>query len=58
MRQVRGAVVRALRARPSATVGELAAALREPEERVREAVRRLVVEGILERRGAHVLLAS
>ncbi|GIU99907.1 MAG: adenine glycosylase [Actinomycetota bacterium] len=58
MRQVRGAVVRALRTRPSATVAELAAALREPEERVREAVRRLVVEGILERRGAHVLLAS
>ncbi len=58
MRQVRGAVVRALRVRPSATVPELAAVVGEPEERVREAVRRLAAEGILEHRGARVRLAS
>lgn len=58
MRQVRGAVVRALRSRPSATPREIAEVLGVPEERVAEAVRRLAAEGILERHGARVRLAS
>lgn len=58
MRQLRGAVVGALRTRPSATVRELARGLGEDEERVREAVRRMTAEGLLERQGARVRLAS
>lgn len=58
MRQLRGAVVRALRRLPSATTRELAGILDAEEERVAEAIRRLVAEGLLERRGARVRLAS
>jgi A/G-specific adenine glycosylase len=51
-RQVRGAVVRALRARRSATAGELAALTGFEMARVREAIERLVGDGILvDRRG-------
>ncbi len=57
MRQVRGAIVRALRRRTAATVDELALALGEPE-RVVAAIERLTAEGILERQGERVRLAS
>lgn len=58
MRQLRGAVVRALRRLPSATVDELARAVGADGERVAEAVRRLSAEGLLERAGRRVRLAS
>lgn len=58
MRQIRGAVVRTLRALPSATTRELAGIVGADEARVAEAVRRLAAEGLLERRGARVRLAS
>jgi A/G-specific adenine glycosylase len=47
MRQVRGAVVRTLRARPSADIGSLVRETGEPEGRVREAVAALRREGIV-----------
>ena len=56
-RQVRGAVVRALRARASATVEGLAVCTGFDADRVHEAVRRLSAEGLLEVRGARVRLA-
>ncbi|MGZ8612174.1 MAG: A/G-specific adenine glycosylase [Actinomycetota bacterium] len=56
-RQVRGAVVRALRARASATADELVGVTGLDAERVGEAVRRLIAEGLLEVRGACVRLA-
>lgn len=58
MRQVRGAVVRALRRLPSATLGELAAVIGADERRVADAVRRLTAEGLLERRHGRVRLVS
>lgn len=48
-RQVRGRVVDALRARPSATVAQLAEATGFAQERVREAVEGLVRDGIVSR---------
>jgi A/G-specific adenine glycosylase len=57
MRQARGAVVRTLRERPSAMVAELAPATGLDHQRVEEAVRRLVAEGLLETRGGRVRLA-
>jgi len=58
MRQVRGAVVRALRSRPSATPMELAAATGTARERVSEAVGRLAAEGLVAVRGDRVHLAE
>jgi len=58
MRQLRGAVVRALRRLPSATVDELTRTVGADGERVAEAVRRLSAEGLLERAGRRVRLAS
>ncbi len=57
MRQARGAVVRVLRSRASATRGELARATGLDRERVAEAVRRLRAEEILEAHGPRVRLA-
>ncbi len=56
-RQVRGAVVRALRARGSATTDQLVEITGADAERLTEAVRRLTVEGLLELSGARVRLA-
>jgi A/G-specific adenine glycosylase len=57
MRQVRGAVVRSLRERVSATVPDLAALTGHGEIRLREAADALVVDGIVERRRARYRLA-
>ena len=57
MRQVRGAVVRALRDRPSATIAALAEITGLDAERVAEAVRRMTDEGLLESRGGRARLA-
>ncbi|HEU4355801.1 MAG TPA: hypothetical protein VFT27_09460, partial [Actinomycetota bacterium] len=57
MRQARGAVVRALRARTSATIAELADVTDLDAERVAEAVRRMDAEGLLETRRGRVRLA-
>ena len=47
MRQVRGAVVRALRTRPSMPISSLAREIGEPQERVRAAVGALQREGVV-----------
>ena len=57
MRQVRGAVVRALRDRPSATIAALAEITGLDAERVAEAVRRMTDEGLLESRRDRARLA-
>ena len=57
MRQVRGAVVRALRDRPSATIAALAEITGLDAERVAEAVRRMTDEGLLESRRGRARLA-
>ncbi|MGE5461286.1 MAG: A/G-specific adenine glycosylase [Solirubrobacterales bacterium] len=56
-RQVRGAVVRALRARDAASLEELTAITGLGAERVAEAVRRLTAEGLLETRRSGVRLS-
>jgi A/G-specific adenine glycosylase len=56
-RQVRGAVVRALRAREAASLEELTAITGLDAERVAEAVRRLTAEGLLETRRSRVRLS-
>jgi A/G-specific adenine glycosylase len=57
-RQVRGAVVRALRANPSLTPERLAAETGFPRGRVDAAVQALVAEGLLEVEAGRVRLAS
>ena len=56
-RQVRGAVVRALRTREAASLEELTTITGLDAERVAEAVRRLTAEGLLETRRSHVRLS-
>jgi A/G-specific adenine glycosylase len=56
-RQVRGAVVRALRARDAASLEELTAITGLDAERVAEAVRRLTAEGLLETRRSRIRLS-
>lgn len=58
IRQVRGAVVRSLRERVSATVPDLAALTGHDEGRLREAAEALVVDGIVDRRRARYRLAQ
>jgi len=58
LRQVRGAVVRALRARRSATPTELVAETGADHDRVWQAVDRLAADGLVAIRGSHVLLAE
>ena len=58
LRQVRGAVVRALRARRSATVTEIADSTGSDVDRVAEAVERLAADGVVERHRGRVRLAS
>jgi A/G-specific adenine glycosylase len=57
-RQVRGAVVRALRSNPSLTPARLAAEIGFPRGRVDVAVRALTVDGILDRRAGRVRLSG
>jgi A/G-specific adenine glycosylase len=57
-RQVRGAVVRQLRTRPSATVAELAADAGVDVERLRSAVEHLTADGLVVVRRGRVLLAD
>ena len=56
-RQIRGAVVQALRSRPSALPSELARLTGQEPERVDRAVRALVAEGLLEVRRGRIRLA-
>lgn len=56
-RQVRGAVVRALRARDAASLEELTAITGLDAERVAEAIHRLTAEGLLEMRRSRVRLS-
>jgi A/G-specific adenine glycosylase len=56
-RQVRGAVVRALRAREDASLEELTAITGLDAEHVAEAVRRLTAEGLLESRRSRIRLS-
>jgi DNA-binding transcriptional ArsR family regulator len=48
MRKVRGAIVRALRDRSSASVGDLARETGETRERVAEAIRSLAGDGVVD----------
>ena len=58
MRQVRGRVVAALRAVPSAGLVGLAAGAGDTPERVQAALDGLVADGVVERRGRSYRLAT
>ena len=58
MRQVRGAVVRALRTRSPMSIAALARGSGQPRERVREAVEALAREGLVRVEGRSVGLPN